>query len=277
MNGLFSAIRTTASISRKHVAIGVVKPPTPALVTGLKEATKFADIVVVGTPVEGFESIPAGGDRAASDGLMSLIQKKQVHAIVRGQIYYTDYHESMKLAFGFTRDVMCPCLLRDICGNEWFITPVVHHDDDSVDGRCYLATQAANICTRLGVEPVVGVLAPDSERGFMREVDEGLDEAEAIVKKLTARGLKAKMFPLRIDSAASETNIVVPMDGIVGNFVCRSLAYLGGATLVGGFTLTNRIISLDTSRSNDRFLPAIESAAAMANLGGMPVEEYAFE
>jgi predicted methyltransferase MtxX (methanogen marker protein 4) len=94
------------------------------------------------------------------------------------------------------------------------------------------------------------------------------------VKGIAFRPKHFILFPLRIDFAASECNIVVPMDGIVGNFVCRSLAYLGGATLVGGFTLTNRFVSLDTSRSNDRFCVAIQSAVAMANVGGMPVEEY---
>jgi predicted methyltransferase MtxX (methanogen marker protein 4) len=82
------------------------------------------------------------------------------------------------------------------------------------------------------------------------------------------------MYPLRIDLAAKECNIVVPMDGIVGNFVCRALIGLGGASMVGGFSLTNRLVSLDTSRQNDQFTMSIAAAAAMCNLGGMPVAEY---
>lgn len=274
MKDLFSAIRTTASLSRKRVAIGVVRPATPALVAGLKEAATFADIIVVGTPVEDCESIRATGDRAASDSLMALVQKGQVDAIVRGQIYYTDYHESMKQNFGFKRDVMCPCLIKDHCGNEWFITPVVQSDDCSVSGRVYLATQAAKICMKLGVEPNIGILAADTERGYLKSVDTSLDDAEKIVKLIEAEEYKCTTYPLRIDAAANECNIVVPMDGTVGNFVCRSLVYLGDATMVGGFSLSNRLVSLDTSRLNDQFTMSIAAAAAMSNVGGMPVSEY---
>jgi predicted methyltransferase MtxX (methanogen marker protein 4) len=205
---------------------------------------------------------------------MSLVQKKQVDAIVRGQIYYTDYHESMKQSFGLKRDVMCPCLIKDHCGNEWFITPVVQSDDCSVSGRVYLATQAAKICTKLGVEPKIGVLAADTERGYLTSVDTSLDDAETIVGLIESEQYKCKAYPLRIDAAASECNIVVPMDGTVGNFVCRSLVYLGDATMVGGFSLSNRLVSLDTSRLNDQFTMSIAAAAAMCNVGGMPISEY---
>lgn len=82
------------------------------------------------------------------------------------------------------------------------------------------------------------------------------------------------MYALLINKAAEKCNIVIPMDGIVGNFVCRSLAYLGGATLVGGFSLTPRFVSLDTLRCGDQFHHAIIAAVAMCNVGGMPVEEY---
>jgi len=282
MTGLFSAITANASVSRKRVAIGITEL-TPALIGDLKRAEEFADIVTVGASVREFESISietTGGnvDRKASDCLMSLVKGNEVAAIVRGQVYYTDYHNSMNAHFGFERDVMCPYLLRDRCDNEWFITPVVHHDDASISGRCYLASQTARICRKLVKEVVViGVLAPDKrkEMGYDKAVDRGIREAEAIVERLQADGLDARLVELRIDLAAANSHIVVPMDGIVGNFVYRSLGSLGKATLVGGFTLTNRFVSIDTSQSQEGYSHAIEAAVAFANLGGMPVEDYA--
>jgi predicted methyltransferase MtxX (methanogen marker protein 4) len=274
MNGLFGAIRAHAGGSRKRVAIGLVKA-TPGVIAGLNEAKSIANIIVVGAPVAGFESIREETERQASDRLMSLVEGNEVDAIVRGQIYYTHYHDSMNECFGFKRDVMCPYLLRDYRNNEWFITPVVQHDDRSVKGRCYLATQTARICERLGIEAQIGILAADIDTGYDDLVDKSLIEAKQIAQQLDELGYKVKEFPLRIDTAACESNVVVPMDGTVGNFVYRSLGYLGGATLVGGFTLTSRFVSIDTSRAQESFALAIESAVAMANLGGMPVEEYA--
>lgn len=277
MTGLFAAIRRNAQPSRRRVAIGVTQL-TPELMYNLWKANEFAEIITVGKEVPGFGSKPEKDERSSADRLVALAKNREVDAIIRGQLYYTYYHESMKRHFGFKRDVMCPSLLRDACGNEWFITPVVHTDDVSIDGRCYLATQAARICAKLGVDPVIGVLAADNERGYSEVVDRSLDDAEAIVLRLKAQGYNdCAMYALQINKAAEKCNIVIPMDGIVGNFVCRSLAYLGGATLVGGFSLTPRFVSLDTSRCGDQFHPAIETTVAMCNLGGMPVDEYSSE
>jgi predicted methyltransferase MtxX (methanogen marker protein 4) len=124
------------------------------------------------------------------------------------------------------------------------------------------------------VKPKVGVLAADTERGYLKSVDTSLDDAEKIVGLIEAEGYKCKTYPLRIDAAANECTIVVPMDGTVGNFVCRSLVYLGDATMVGGFSLSNRLVSLDTSRLNDQFTMSIAAAAAMCNVGGMAISEY---
>lgn len=273
MKGLFAAIEDHALQVRRRVAVGSVQA-TANLLASFNSASRFAEIVSVGVRVDGFESVLSGNEEAAADQLIRLAKETKVDAVIRGQIYYTHYHNSIRRHFGVARDLMCPCLLRDLRENEWFITPVVHHDDDSRDGRCYLAIQAAKICKQLGVEPLIGVLAADNERGYLKTVDASLDDAEAIVTTLVSRGYNCKMYPLRIDLAAAECNIVVPMDGIVGNFICRSLSYLGGATLVGGFTLTPRFISIDTSRSADQFTSAIMSAVAMCNVGGMPVDEY---
>ncbi len=273
MKGLFAAIEEKALQVRRRVAVGSVQS-TANLVASFDSASRFAEVVSVGVAVDGFESILTEKEEVAADQLMRLAKEAKADAVIRGQIYYTHYHNSMRQHFGFERDLMCPCLLKDLRENEWFITPVVHHDDDSRDGRCYLATQAAKICRKLGVEPLIGVLAADNERGYLKTVDASLDDAEAIVTTLVSRGYNCKMYPLRIDLAAAECNIVVPMDGILGNFICRSLAYLGGATLVGGFTLTPKFISIDTSRSADQFTFAIMSAVAMCNVGGMPVDEY---
>ncbi|MBI5135758.1 MAG: hypothetical protein HZA24_00315 [Nitrospirae bacterium] len=273
MRGLRDAIQSACK-RRRRIGIGAVEV-TEKFRDSLREGACVADVIVVGAEVDGYECVPAtGGEEATADQLIALAASGQVDGVVRGQLYYSYYHDAFREQFNIPRDVMCPCLIEDICGNEWFLTPVVQHDATSVAGRSYLATQAAKICEALGVEPVIGVLAADNERGYLRLVDQSLDDAEKISGMLRKRGYRSDIYPLRIDKAAFECNIVVPMDGTLGNFVCRTLGYLGGATLVGGFSLTRQIVSIDTSRANDRFGPAIEAAVAVSNLGGMPVEEY---
>ena len=93
-----------------------------------------------------------------------------------------------------------------------------------------------------------------------------------IVRELSSCGVQARVYPLLIDKAARECNIVVLMNGILGNFVYRSLCYLGGTRSGGGVTLTTRLISIDTTRYNDRFSFPIECAVAIVNVGGVPNE-----
>ena len=57
---------------------------------------------------------------------------------------------------------------------------MVHHDDATNFGRSYLASQAGKICTKLGNEPVIGILTADNEREYLAEVDASLDDAEVI-------------------------------------------------------------------------------------------------
>jgi hypothetical protein len=144
MQGLFAAIGLAAQRRRQRVGIGIVNP-TPALLESLGRATQFADVVVVGKETPGFKSISAEEEPAAADKLATLVQSGEVDAIVRGQLYYGHYHEALKRRFGYTRDLMYPCLICDLSGNEWFITPVVHHDNATVECRCYLAMQGENL------------------------------------------------------------------------------------------------------------------------------------
>jgi hypothetical protein len=119
----------------------------------------------------------AGTEQSLSDKLVDLAVTGRVDGIVRGQFDYSVYHNSLRRALGLTRDLMCVCLLRDMRGDEWLITPAVHHDDATIGGRTYLASQAARICSALFVEPKVAILAADGERGYLAAVDKSLDDA----------------------------------------------------------------------------------------------------
>ncbi len=226
--------------------------------------------------MDGFECVPAATPTEAAAGLYELAATGAVDAIVRGQLDYTTYHRAMNEALRLRParhgvvDLMCPYLLRDPRGDEWLITPVVQHDDATVEGKVYLSTCAAAILAALGVRPKIGVLAGDEreERGYLPSVDQSIDEALAVVDALRGVGLEADFFGLRVDNASALCNVVVPTDGTVGNFIYRSLGYIGGAELVGAITLSNRIVSLDTSRYNDCFGLAVQAATALKNLGG---------
>jgi len=281
MNGLFAAMESAARKARPKIAVGVLDD-NERLRAGLIAGQTYAEVVTVGARIDSFDNYDCQSANEIASKLFELSATGIADGVVRGQVDYTSYHRQMNDAFdlkparhGMT-DIMCPYLLRDSRGDEWFITPMVQHDDASVEGKVYLVTSCAAILEAFGIEPKVGVLAGDNvdERGYLASVDQSIDEAEIVVNRLREGGVAAEFFGLRIDEAARHCNVVVPIDGTIGNFIYRSLGYVGGDELVGGISLTNRLISLDTSRYNDSFGLAILGASALANLGGVPVQEY---
>jgi predicted methyltransferase MtxX (methanogen marker protein 4) len=290
MKGLLRQIEHHARehrLGRKaRVAIGATRADSARFRQSLEVATEIADIILVGGQIQGYES----ADVHSSDGstvaarLFSLAKEQKVDAIVRGQIDYVTFHKQFRNAFPeLDRDVMCISLLRPD-KHEWFMAPVVHHDETSVEGRCYLALQAARICEQLGLAPSIGILAADDPEGYGEQISRALPiaqtvltdykNAKAIEEVLRSGHLDATVFPLRIDEAVNSCNVVVPMDGIIGNFLHRALGYIGGVEMGGCISLTRRVISIETSRFNDAFETAIQMAAALVNLGGPNVAEF---
>jgi predicted methyltransferase MtxX (methanogen marker protein 4) len=290
MRGLLRQIERHArerTIGRKpRVAIGTTNTNSARFRQSLEVATEVADIILVGGQIQGYES----ADVLSSDGsavaarLFSLAKQQTVDAIVRGQIDYVTFHQQFRNAFPeLDRDVMCISLLRSD-KHEWFMAPVVHHDETGVEGRCYLARQAARICQQLGVVPSIGILAADDPEGYGEQIFRALPiaqtvladykNAKAIEEVLRGEHLHATVFPLRIDEAVNRCNVVVPMDGIIGNFLHRALGYIGGVKMGGCISLTRRLVSIETSRFNDAFETAIQMATALVNLGGPNVAEF---
>lgn len=290
MKGLLRQIERYArqrTIGRKPwVAIGTTNTDSARFRQSLEIATEAADIILVGGQIQGYESadVPSRDGSAIAARLFSLAKEQKVDAIVRGQIDYITFHQQFRKAFPeLARDVMCISFLRSE-KHEWFMAPVVHHDETGIEGRCYLARQAAKICQQLSVAPSIGILAADDPEGYGEQIGKALPIAEtvladyknakAIEEVLRSEHLDATVFPLRIDEAVNKCNVVVPMDGIIGNFLHRALGYIGGVEMGGCISLTRRVVSIETSRFNDAFETAILMAAALVNLGGPNVAEF---
>ena len=290
MKGLLRQIERHArerTIGRKaRIAIGTTNADSARFRQSLEVVAETAGVILVGGQIQGYESadVPSSDASAVAARLFSLAKEQTVDAIVRGQIDYVTFHRQFRNAFPeLDRDVMCISLLRSE-KHEWFMAPVVHHDETGVEGRCYLARQAARICRQLGLAPSIGILAADDPEEYGEQISRALPiaqtvltdykDAKAIEEVLRGEHLDATVFPLRIDAAVSRCNVVIPMDGILGNFLHRALGYIGGVEMGGCISLTRRVVSIETSRFNDAFETAILMATAMVNLGGPNVTEF---
>jgi predicted methyltransferase MtxX (methanogen marker protein 4) len=119
------------------------------------------------------------------------------------------------------------------------------------------------------VTPSFGLLAADftEDKGELDIVDKSIEETEELAAELNRRygsRYSVKNYAHLINEAVENSNFIVPIDGIIGNFIYRTLLYLGGATEYGSPVLIEENI-IDNSRYNDRFSTHIIMAAARAN------------
>lgn len=272
MKGLIQAIQSKLNADKRpKVAIGHTEM-TPRFRHSIEVGSQSAEIVLV----QGKDA----RDEVACKQLIGMAIDKSVDAIIRGQLHYSTYHAALRSVFPeWTRDVMCACLMRTSM-HEWLMTPAVHDADASVSGRVYLAKQAAAICSQFGIaNPQVQVLCADEnaeiyEASFQRRMEEDRKAAIEVVRILNQEyKVAAALCELRIDTAICRGHVVVPMDGVLGNFLHRGMGF-AGAELCGCFSLTRKLNSMDTSRFGDAFEIAIQAACALVNSDGLKVEEY---
>jgi predicted methyltransferase MtxX (methanogen marker protein 4) len=82
--------------------------------------------------------------------------------------------------------------------------------------------------------------------------------------ELAARLGRAGHREILIEEAVGDCGLVIAPDGISGNLVFRTLAYLGGGNGHGAPVTNIRPVFVDTSRASSDFAPALRLAVVMA-------------
>lgn len=245
-----------AKEKRARVAIGLVKV-TDGIIDSLKRASEFADIVVVGEEVKGFENIKT---TKAEEVLPKLLLNKEVSGIVRGNMPAGPMMPILAKGLGYEK-ILRTAIIKNVDGKEYFFTPASVFEGNTMNERLWMARETVLFSKSIGLEPTVGVLSFGRTNGRSEMVDQNIDEAHCIVKQLTNEGFEAEWCGYRIDTAVKKFNIIVPPDGIVGNFVWRSITQFGGAIDIGDFGLIQEVFVDDSAYWDDYYQPIIFATA----------------
>ena len=91
-------------------------------------------------------------------------------------------------------------------------------------------TLGAEHISRLGISPMIGVLSGGRIEDIGRNilVDRTLADGELVANRAMKLGLNAKHYTILIEEAIKESNFIVAPDGISGNLIFRTVAFLGG-------------------------------------------------
>lgn len=262
-----------ASKKKRKVGIAILRP-IPETMESLQRASKFADLVVVGAKVDGFENIVEEDSDKASSILVGLLKDKKIESLVRGQVKdsYTlsEYYKQFGLKEPQTPKI-CPGVLKK--GNYSFVvsSASVYHALTLEDKIYEVERIIRYMKEEFNIEPkigVMGILRPSSKRGKYKVLDEITERSTKFYEYLIDKGYKAKEYYMEYESAVWEgNNLIVPSVGYVGNTWIKALMYLGGWRALAIPYLDLGVVWEDNSRNEKDYYDHIVHCVAMLNKG----------
>jgi putative methanogen marker protein 4 len=271
MDALLEAIEVRARANRARVAMGI-RDPNPKMLDSAWKAQElgYAQVVLVGIKKEidevGTELEIVDTDEPEKT-LAELMVSRKVDAVIRGTAKASGALAHLKEALGKKR-ICRLALLLTVDGTPFFLAPVGIDEGNSIADKLRMITLGAEHIRRFGIEPAVGVLSGGriGDVGRNRRVDRTLADGEFVARRAVELGINAKHYTILIEDAIKESNFIVAPDGISGNLIFRTIAFLGGGDGLGAPVLMDDYIFVDTSRVGGHFTKAIMLASALSHL-----------
>ncbi|MFA6254751.1 MAG: hypothetical protein WC675_01805 [Patescibacteria group bacterium] len=261
-----------AKKQKRKIGIAIMRP-VPETIKSLKKASKYADLVVVGAKVKGFENIVEPDQDKASEILIQLLKEKKVEGIVRGQV-----KDSYTLEVFFKQFQMTPIPsshkvyvgIMQKADYSFFITTSSVYQGLTLEDKIFEVERIIrHMKEDLGVEPkiaVMGILRPSSNRGKYKLIDDITEQCTKFYEYLVSKGYDAKEYYMEYETAVwDRRNLIVPSIGFVGNSWIKSLLYLGDWRLLTTNYLDLGVVYEDGSRNEKDFFWHIIHAVALCN------------
>lgn len=259
---------------RRKVGIAIMRPIAET-VESLKRASEFADLVVVGPKVEGFENIVEEDQDKASEILIDLLKEKKVDAIVRGQVKDSYTLEVFFQKFGLepipsNRKVFIGIMHKD--PYTFFVTTCSVYQGMTLEDKKYEVDRTIRYMKQeMGIEPRIAVMSslrPTSKVGKYKTLDDLAAINAQLAEYLRGQGHDVKEYYFEYETAVwEERNLVIPAMGLVGNAWMKALLYLGGWELLACSYLDLGVVYEDGTRNEKDFYWHIVHAVAEANKG----------
>ncbi|MDV0444616.1 hypothetical protein MmiAt1_01470 [Methanimicrococcus sp. At1] len=273
MEKLIGVIEKIAVSKHATVAMGVRDPDPETIRCAAAAVGKdYADVILVGdkSEIEKASRIyyKIGEDEPLDlpfeirdtmnpeDELVSMLVSEKVDAAIRGTAKASDSLSNLKKACHINKIHRIAILLTKD-GNPYFFAPVGIDEGTTTEDKIEFICLGAHLLKRLGVSPSVGLISSPDENGQK--------EAAEIVRTITEeKKLHIVDYKLDLEEAFEHSNYILAPNGITGNLIFRSLAFLGGGDGLGAPILTDSHVFVDTSRSAGHYTNAIMVASALS-------------
>jgi putative methanogen marker protein 4 len=249
-----------------------IRDPSPKMLESARKAQEmgYAHVILVGSKKEIYEvgtELEVFDTDEPEKALSELLISREVDAVIRGTAKASGALAHLKAVLG-TKRICRLALLLTADGKPFFLAPVGIDEGNTIADKLHMITLGAEHIRRFGIEPFVGVLSGGrvGDIGRDRRVDRTLADGEFVSKRAMELGINTKHHTILIEDAIKESNFILAPDGISGNLIFRTLAFLGGGDGLGAPVLMDDYVFVDTSRVGGHFTKAIMLASALSHM-----------
>ncbi|MFH0951612.1 MAG: hypothetical protein V1838_00275 [Patescibacteria group bacterium] len=261
---------------KKKRKIGIViMRPTPETIASLKQASNIADLVVIGSKVEGFNNIVEEDQDEAAKILITQLKENKVEGIVRGQAKDSYTFELFHKIYGKQKPPsnrkVCPCIMESPDGKISFVmTSASIYHDMTLEDKKYLADRTIQYMEEvLKLKPKIGIMSSRRPTGLVGQfsiLEDFAKNSAGLAQHLKKKGYEVNEVYIELETAVAwGANYIIPTIGLLGNVIFRSLVYLGNWRLISCPYLDLGVVYEDGSRNETDFYNHIVHAAAMLN------------
>jgi predicted methyltransferase MtxX (methanogen marker protein 4) len=271
--------------SNAKVAIGVDTDPRlrGRTIAGAMQAKtrKFANPILVGKDLPTHSELQTISSNTPESKLFSLLQNNEVDGVIRGsfqagKVIKILQQELKGLTDSGINHSRLALIQNPLSEEAFLISPVGIEEGHTVQEKKLIILDSIKILKLIGIKPKISVLAAgikNIDLGRYFTADQTINDAESIVNEFKNKFDISTPGILIEQAIEKRKNIIIPMNGISGNLLYRTLVYIGdwksyGAALL--FTEKNSLngVYIDTSHRGNvhQYRRAIMFASALANL-----------
>jgi putative methanogen marker protein 4 len=251
------------SAAVKRIGIGIGEDPEKVLAsaTPVKGAFEVIGYCRPGTvkPGSALRGVVLHEHAEPEQALVSDLMTGKIDAAVRGTLPANVTLKALKTAAGVDH-LERIALLETAHGKKFLLSPVGVDEGWTVQDKLELIRRGRIIARKFGLPERVGILSGGriGDIGRHEMVDRSLADAE-----LVARLGDATHYEILIEDAVETCGLIIAPDGISGNLIFRTLAFLGAGHGHGAPVVNIPRIFVDTSRASPNYTNALMLAASL--------------
>lgn len=201
------------------------------------------------------------------DDLLKAIKSSDVNAVIRGSLAASSLISNLRKSYSKNLNRATFISYKN---HEFLLAPVGIDEGRTIEEKTIIIDEACQFLEKIAKTPKIAVLSSGrkGDRGRSKEIDKSLDESGFLTDQFKDK-YGIKNYNILIEEAIEDkNNLLICPDGIIGNYLFRTLVLVCGWHSLGAVTLGIDDIFIDTSRSQtvDGYLRSIDLAIYLANL-----------